>query len=141
MTAIRPTIARTLAAAALLCGLGLWSVSRVVEAHPAPWSYINLRVAGETVDAQVIVHVYDLAHELEVADAGSLVPSQMLATYADRIVVLLGPRLTLRLNGDVAAAEWGTPVPSGEGDSIRLQARYRATRPVERLRVTAALFP
>jgi len=141
MSAKRPTAARTLGAVALLCGLGLWGVTGVVQAHPAPWSYVDLRIAGDAVDAQFTIHVFDLAHDLNVAEAGSLLSSEVIAAYADRIVALLGPRVTLRLNGEVSAAEWGSLTPSGEGDSIRVHVRYRATRPVEHVSVSAALFP
>src|SRR5687768_14820129 len=108
----------------------LLAAPHAASAHPAPWSYVDLRIAGEAVEVRFTVHVYDLAHDLSVDDAaGLLVPSE-LAKHADAVTALLRSRFVLDLNGRVTPGEWSLPVPSGEGDSLRVVARYRAEEAV-----------
>jgi hydrogenase/urease accessory protein HupE len=110
-------------------------------AHPAPWSYVDLRIDGATVDATLTIHVYDLAHELSVPNPDSLLTSGSLVAHADRAVALLRGRFAMELNGRRVEGVWRPPMPSGEGDSVRFQVRFAADAPIGRLSLEAWLFP
>src|SRR5689334_17835659 len=115
-------------------------VPTAASAHPAPWSYVDFFVNGAVVDAQLTIHVFDLAHDLGVLEPSSLVEPDVLARHADAAVALLEKRLTVVLDGETALGVWEPPAPSGQGDSVKIRVRYQARRPVERLAVHAQLF-
>jgi hydrogenase/urease accessory protein HupE len=131
----RPWWGAAVALAALL------AVVRPAAAHPAPWSYVDLRIDGATLDATLTIHVYDLAHELSVPDPQSLLMATALAAHTDRAVALLRSRLAIELNGRRVDGVWQRAVPSGEGDSVRFEVRFTTGAPIARLTLDAWLFP
>jgi hydrogenase/urease accessory protein HupE len=131
----RRRVAFCVAVAAIL------SAPTAASAHPAPWSYVDFFVNGAAVDAQLTIHLFDLAHELGVREPSTLAEPDVLARQAGAAVALLEKRLIVVLNGETAVGVWERPAPSGQGDSVRIRVRYQAGRPVERLAVQARLFP
>jgi hydrogenase/urease accessory protein HupE len=114
---------------------------RTAAAHPAPWSYVDVRIDGATLDVTLTIHVYDLAHEFSVPDAEGLLSASALAAHADRAVALLRDRFAIELNGRRVDGVWRPPVPSGEGDSVRFEVRFTTDAPIARLALDAWLFP
>jgi hydrogenase/urease accessory protein HupE len=117
------------------------SAPRAAAAHPAPWSYVDFFVNGAVLDAQLTIHVFDIAHELGIREPLSLLEPDTLARHSDAAVALLEKRLAVALNGDAAVGVWERPAPSEQGDSVRVRVRYEAGRPIERLAVHGRLFP
>ena len=113
---------RRLATAALLVGLGLSPAS----AHDAPYSFLDLRLRPTELDGALTAHVYDLAHELGLAQPDSLLDSTRAAMLAPRLAGILGPRLHLSADGAPLRLRFS-------GTSIE-RARHGVT-----LRFTAAL--
>lgn len=112
-----------------------------VFAHPAPYSYLNLRFNNGQLEASLVVHVIDLAHELSIASAETLLESQAANSRKEAIQNLLRPRLLLAADGqpiefDVLAVE---PIPDQQALSLRLQFQNKTT-PVS-LSVNCSLFP
>ena len=118
----------------LVCGAG------PAAAHPAPFSYLDLRPATSGVEATLVVHVLDVAHELGVPQEALLDPARLRAE-GERIAGLLAARLRLSTGGDLLPAEWGAPEPAPERDGIRLQGVWRLARPAGRFVLAAHLFP
>ena len=70
----------------------LWltgAVAAPASAHPAPFSYVDVRLDGANVELTVAVHEYDVAHDLGVADASRLLNASELARYGPALVELL----------------------------------------------------
>jgi hydrogenase/urease accessory protein HupE len=106
-------------------------------AHPAPFSYLDVHLAGDALTGRLVVHDIDAAHDLGVP-VGEF--PDRLASHADALVRLLQPRL--RLIADGAPRPW-TAVgvqPAEGGDAIAIEWRA-AGPPPGRLQVEAALFP
>ena len=120
--------------ALLVCG------AAPAAAHPAPFSYLDLRPAGLQVQATLVVHVLDVAHELGLAQEALLEPDRLRAER-DRIVALLAGRVRLSSGGEWLAAEWGAPEPAPERDGIRIQGSWRLAQPAGQFVLAAHLFP
>jgi hydrogenase/urease accessory protein HupE len=127
-----------LAACAVACAL---LVSSRLLAHPAPFSYVNLHIQPGAVDVTLVIHVYDLAHELGIEPAESLMAPGRLAERADQAIELLRGRFQLEVNGIETPGDWLDPVPSAETDAVLFRTRYPATAPVDGIRLTTHLFP
>src|SRR6188474_1933671 len=49
---------------ALICAAVFVAIARPVAAHPVPFSYIDVRVDGRTIEVSVVAHAWDLIHDL-----------------------------------------------------------------------------
>lgn len=110
-------------------------------AHPAPFSYLDVRIAHEAIDVAVVAHVLDVANELGVAEAELIDPAG-LAPHASAIAALIGERLRLVVDGRSAGAgEWTAPEVVPERHGLRLRVRYGLSGPPGVVAVSAYMFP
>ena len=92
----------------------------VVDAHPAPFSYLDLRLNGSGIGGTLVVHDLDAAHDLGITEAGALLDPAMAAKYRDALVALLSPRIALVFDGDPAVIRWGGIDVVPDRQSVRL---------------------
>jgi hydrogenase/urease accessory protein HupE len=110
------------------------------RAHPAPFSYLDLRLADAGLSATLTLHNLDVAHELGV-DATTLLDQGTVDLLAPRIVELVRARLALVADGEAVAWRAGALESAGERDAVTLHFDARwAARP-GRLDIGAELFP
>ena len=113
-----------------------------VEAHPVPFSYIDLRVGAAAIDAVVVVHTFDAANDLNVQPPERLLEPAALEAQGRAIAELLNARLTLAADGSVLRdAAWFPPEALPDRQSIRIRGTYRLLRSPGRLDVAARMFP
>jgi hydrogenase/urease accessory protein HupE len=113
-----------------------------VAAHPVPFSYIDVRLEPSALDLTVVVHVFDVAHDLGLDRPEGLLDPLALAPRAGAITNLLRSRLSLRADGQtLEAATWTTPEPLPDRQSLRLRARYPLSRSPGQLTLDGSLFP
>jgi hydrogenase/urease accessory protein HupE len=124
-----------LAALSLLVGV-------TASAHPVPFSYVDLRLQGNTLELTVVAHVFDIAHDLNVQPPEKLLEGDTLAARGNDVAVLLGGRLTVAAGGErLRGGTWSTPEPLPDRQSISIRARYVLARPAGRVDVSALMFP
>ena len=110
------------------------------SAHPAPFSYLDIRVEPAAIDANVVVHLLDVAKELGV-DEAALADESRLAALGGRIASLIQSRVRLTVNGRaVNVGPWSPPEPVPDRHGLRLRARYD-TGPVAVVSIDAYMFP
>ena len=110
-------------------------------AHPAPFSYLDLHVSANRIDAILVAHIVDVAHELSVTPADLLEPSAA-ARYANAIAKLLQQRLDVTAGSQqLSATDWPSPELLADRQAWRWTFHFSTTRPATPLTVRAALFP
>ena len=109
-------------------------------AHPAPFSYLDLRLNASEVSGTLVVHDLDAAHDLKVASGESLLDAAVAAKYRDPLVALLSPRFTVAFDGTPVAIDWGAIDVVPERQSVRLSFTI-ALPPPGRVAIDAYLFP
>ena len=109
-------------------------------AHPAPFSYLDLRLNASEVSGTLVVHDLDAAHDLKVASGESLLDAAVAAKYRDSLVALLSPRLTIAFDGTPVAIDWGAIDVVPERQSVRLSFTI-AQPPPGRVAIDAYVFP
>ena len=108
-------------------------------AHPAPFSYLDLRIGSDRIDGQLVIHIIDAAHELGFAQPEALLDRRVAAGNEDRITAFVNQRL--KLMGDAALMiEWGDVDTIPDRQAIRLAFRIHAPRPAT-LQIRAVMFP
>jgi hypothetical protein len=108
-------------------------------AHPAPFSYLDLHVGSAGLRGELVLHVVDLAHDLGI-EAEPLLEPPVAEAWRGRIVALLSPRFTLRVDGTTVQPEWGAIGPAADRHAVRLAFSAPGPRP-GRVDVSARLFP
>jgi hydrogenase/urease accessory protein HupE len=119
--------------------IALLVAPRAASSHPAPFSYLDLQIGDNGIDASLVIHVIDAAHELGITSAERLLDPAFAAANRDRITAFITQRLVLRADAPLSF-EWGAidTVPDRQG--IRLTFRIRTPRPGT-LGMHAVLFP
>ena len=117
--------------------LALWAGN--AEAHPAPFSYLDLHLGPEGVQGNLVLHVVDVAHDLGV-EAERLLEPDVAARERSRIVDLVASRLSLRADEREVSPEWGDVTPTRDRHAVTLGFRVAGPRPGT-VAVRARMFP
>ncbi|HEX4912802.1 MAG TPA: HupE/UreJ family protein [Vicinamibacterales bacterium] len=125
-------------AAALIVPLLLYAAS--AESHPAPFSYLDLRLNTAGVTGTLVVHDLDAAHDLKLTQAESLLDAAVAVKYRDALVALLAPRITIAFDGTPVTIVWGAIDVVPERQSVRL-AFSIAQPPPGHTSIDAYVFP
>jgi hydrogenase/urease accessory protein HupE len=124
-----------------LAAILLVGITVPVFAHPAPFSYLDVRLAQGDIDVTVVVHVIDVAHDLNVLDRQLLDPSS-LAPHVGALTALLRSRLQLLADGQpLGDGVWSGPEPVPDRDGLRLHVRYALPKAPGLVTVVARMFP
>jgi len=122
----------------LLCAL---SLTTTAYAHPVPFSYIDLHLRQAGVELQLTVHVFDLAHDLNITPMERLLQPVELRERAQAIRELLSPRLQVVADGRKLEPEWGEPEILAERQSVRFQIRYPDSAIPGVIAIHTVMFP
>jgi hydrogenase/urease accessory protein HupE len=111
-------------------------------AHPAPFSFVDLRVQPSGVGVSVVAHIFDVAHDLGIEPVERLLDPAVLAAQEPAIRKLVSDRLSLAADGRALTVEsWSTPEPLAERQSLRLEGRAALGRPAGAITVSTVMFP
>ena len=133
-----PRVLRVLRATCLLAALGF---PRAAAAHPAPFSYVDLHLQPGVIQGAVVAHIFDVAHDLNIANSERLLDPAFAAQQSRAFAALIAPRLTVRADDTILAPEWSEIDVIPDRQSIRIYVRYRLASVPGRVAVDAALFP
>jgi hypothetical protein len=109
------------------------------DAHPAPFSFLDLHLDTQGVRGSIIVHDLDAAHDLGIDPPEGLLDAAIAARHRDTLQGLLTGRLRLTMDGEARAIEWTTleVVPERFGLRLSFTAGVRPAR----VDVHAVVFP
>jgi hydrogenase/urease accessory protein HupE len=118
------------------------TVSAPAQAHPVPFSFLDVRLEPDGIDATLVAHIFDVAHDLNVDPPETLLRPDYLAAHARDIVALLSPRLALAADGRTLEGTWSSSVaPIVDRQSLQLHVSYRVARRPGQVSITARMFP
>jgi len=109
------------------------------EAHPAPFSYLDLGFTDQAIEGSLVVHMIDIAHDLEITPVDRLLDDAFVQSLRSRIFGLVTPRMQLTA-GAALIPEWQGIDVLREDTALRL--RYRIVMPQPgALTIDTDLFP
>ena len=129
---------RSVRAFLLVVALGL--VASPAFAHPAPFSYLDVRIQPTAASGSIVLHVIDIGHDLAIAPPERLLDPAAAAAAQDRIAALLVSRLHISADGRELTPTWGDIEPLPERQGVRLAFQVSIPRPAT-VAVRARLFP
>ena len=109
------------------------------QAHPAPFSYLDLDLRQDRIEGSLTVHTIDLAHELRTDEPSLLLDETVLSRQYSQIGSILAPRLSIGA-GDLPPLQWTGIASAASDDAVRLRFVIPAAPPPV-LEVAADLFP
>jgi len=122
--------------------LVLFVLTATLRAHPAPYSYIDIRVQPGILDVTVTAHAYDLAHDLENATQEQLLDPVFAGSRAKSIYALLEKRLTLEADGSaLEPGVWTGPQIAVEQMLLRIHTQYKMATAPASIVISAKMFP
>ena len=88
-TVPRSSVRRSVPAPPLLCAVLLAALAGVrgAEAHPVPFSYLDLRLKAGVLEGSVTLHVFDLAHDLDIQPAERLLDPAFAVECATAVCI------------------------------------------------------
>jgi len=109
--------------------------------HPVPFSYLDLQLQGKTIDASLVVHIYDLTHDLGIAPMERLLDPAELTKREVSIRALVTERLKIEANGQAITGEWLPPEIIADRQSIRLRWKFSLAADPQTVAVETVMFP
>jgi hydrogenase/urease accessory protein HupE len=110
-------------------------------AHPVPFSYLDVRLEGARVDGTLVLHAFDLAHDLQVDRPERMLEDALVRERIASIEAMMGARFSIDVDGRTYAPAWGAWQVLPEQQSLRLHFTFTPARPAGVVRISAGIFP
>ena len=112
-----------------------------VHAHPVPFSYLDLRLNAEQAEGTLVVHIEDLAHDLNLEQPETLLEAGVAGSKKDAIAELIMSRLAVFADGQPVGLELLRVEPLPDRQAILCELRFNTNAKPGSLRIQCALFP
>ncbi len=127
---------------AVLVAVAVCGVVTPVSAHPAPFSFVDVRIHSTTVEIDVVVHAFDVAYELGIQPPVRVLDAEVLGPGSQRLASLLGDRLRIIVDGrPLTLDRWSAVEPLPARQSVRVRAQVSLDRAPGLVAVSGRLFP
>ncbi len=125
-----------------LAALALLLAASPAAAHPVPFTYLDLRVNAGGVDASLVAHIIDIAHDLGIEPPERLFEPDVLSQRGADITRLLAARFSVQADGvALTQGPWPQPEPLVERQSLRMTTRLPFEAVPATITVDARMFP
>jgi len=112
------------------------------SAHPTPFSYLDVRVNQGYAEVDLVAHIIDIAHDLNIDPPEQLLNPEVLAVRKTDISRLLSSRFHLRADGTpLTAGPWSDPLALPERQSVRISNRFVLVAAPGTVTLEALMFP
>jgi hydrogenase/urease accessory protein HupE len=115
------------------------AVAGSAGAHPAPFSYLDLSFDAQGAHGSIILHDFDVAHDLGIDPPDRLLDPAVAASHRARLESLAGERLRLTMDGVVRDLRWTGLDVDVERFALRLS--FDAGARPGTVDIHAAMFP
>jgi hydrogenase/urease accessory protein HupE len=116
-------------------------IPQAAVAHPVPFSYLDLRLQGTTIEGTLVAHIFDLAHDLSIEPPERLLEPAVAAQQSRAIAALFANRLSIAADGRVVTPQWSEAEAVPDRQSLRLRLRLPLASAPGIVSVNAVLFP
>jgi HupE / UreJ protein len=116
--------------------------SASAAAHPAPFTFLDVRIAGRFVDLSLVAHVFDLAHDVGVSSPETLLTEPAITERGAEMTRLVADRIRVEVDGQPQPlGPWSIVEALADRQSLRLTARAELSGTPGVVRIDARLFP
>jgi len=112
-----------------------------VHAHPIPFSYLDLRLNAGNIEGTLVVHIEDLAHDLNLESPEALLAGKTAESKKDAIEALIRSRLIVLADGQPAELQVLRVEPLPDRQAVSCELRFNTNVKPNALGIQCALFP
>jgi len=123
----------------LLAALAVFAGAASASAHPAPFSYLDVVFRNGGIEGTLVIHVIDIAHDLNITPVERLLDNDVVERERQRIADLVGPRIEMRTRRRLVF-EWLSLELLRDEQALRLKYRIANQQPGA-LTIDTNLFP
>jgi hydrogenase/urease accessory protein HupE len=113
---------------------------QTASAHPVPFSFLDLFLTPNGIDASLVLHDFDVAHDLGITPPERLLDPAVLDGRVASIRALIAERLIVSGDGTALTPQWGMPEVVPDRQAIRVPLTFPRATPAK-LEVSALMFP
>jgi len=139
--ATNPWFFRAAARIFILCALALLTFTKPSFAHPVPFSYLDLKLGAEGIEATLVAHSVDLSDELGWVTPDELMDRGVAEKWRGEIQSLISARLVARADREDLKIEFGNMDILQDRQALQFHLRFRWPKVPGTLGVRCALFP
>lgn len=113
-------------------------------AHPVPFSYLDLHLAGPgspRLDGTLVIHTFDLAHDLQIEAPERILDPAALQLRLPAIQALLAARFRVSADDETLTPAWTGWELAPDRQSVRLRFSCAPSRAPGVVRLSARMFP
>lgn len=111
------------------------------SAHPVPFSFLDIYISSTGIEASVVLHDFDVAHDLGITPAGRLRDPGFLVERSASIHALLDSRLQISGDGKPLKPMFGPPEVLVDRQAVRVLLHFPGAPMPGKLRISASMFP
>jgi hydrogenase/urease accessory protein HupE len=115
-------------------------LTQTASAHPVPFSFLDIYLTASGIEASLVLHDFDLAHDLGISPPEKLRDPNLLAERTASIRALISERLVISGDGAVLKPEWGMTEVLSDRQSVRVLMQFPRVTP-GKLEISARMFP
>lgn len=130
-----------MAVLAVLACLLAFGTATPASAHPAPFSFLDLRVSADGVAGTLTIHDLDAAHELGLGAATEFLDPATAQRHSAALAGVLRARIRLVADDVPLAITFSELTPIAERQALRFTLATNATGRPGRVTIDARLFP
>ena len=123
----------------MLCAL-IFALAQTASAHPVPFSFLDIYLTASGMEATLVLHDFDVAHDLGISPPERLHDPALLLEQTKSIEALVTERVQIIVDGKTLTAQWGTPELLAERQAVRISMQAFGVAP-SRLGIAASMFP
>jgi hydrogenase/urease accessory protein HupE len=124
-----------------VCCVLAFALVQPASAHPVPFSFLDFYLTSSGMEATLILHDFDVAHDIGISPPERLRDAAFVAERAPSIHALLADRLRITADGKPLKPEWGAPEPVVDRQAVRVVLRFPNVSVPLKLGIAANMFP
>ena len=117
----------------------LLALARGASAHPAPFSYLDLMLDAPGAKGSLILHDFDVAHDLGIDPPDQLLDPVIAQRHRARVEAIAAERLRLTMDGEPRVVRW--TAMNVDADRFALRLSFDAGERPASVIVHAVMFP
>jgi hydrogenase/urease accessory protein HupE len=122
--------------------LAAFVIASAADAHPVPFTYLDLHLEKGALNGTLVIHIADLANDLKIESIESLLKPEFVTPRIDAMTTMMTPRFSVSADGRPLKPEWiGPPEILTERQSLRFTLHYELPFQPGTLQVQALMFP
>lgn len=110
-------------------------------AHPVPFSFLDIDLTPSGIQASLVLHDFDVAHDLGISPVERLREPALLADRAASIQALVGSRLQILADGKRLTPQFGPPEALDDRQAVRVAMQFPGAPVPGKLEIATLMFP